>query len=224
MTEAAGWRAIDDALHRLYGDVEPVHLATLHKWHLGGPDPLDGISAYPRAEPVPHWHLVSYGMSELYEKNSKVPEASGWGFEFTIRVAAPVDANADNGQRPPNWALDLMQNLARYVFNSGNWFEPGHYVDAGGPLALERDDSALRAIVFALDPELGTIETPHGRVDFLQIIGVTPDEYETVRHSDTFALLNALTPYLPLWVTDLDRASLLAVPAVAAAVRRAAAG
>src|SRR5688500_9386346 len=83
--ESPVWAAIDGALARIYGDAEPHHWGTLHKWVLGGPDPLDGISVYPRDEPVPHWHYVSYGMTELYEKQSENPDESGWGFEFTFR-------------------------------------------------------------------------------------------------------------------------------------------
>ncbi|MDI9654077.1 suppressor of fused domain protein, partial [Burkholderia cenocepacia] len=59
----------------------------LVKWRLGGPDPLDGISVWRRAAPVPHWHFVTYGLSELYAKESDDPAVSGFGFELTMRVA-----------------------------------------------------------------------------------------------------------------------------------------
>ncbi|MFV2172583.1 suppressor of fused domain protein [Actinomadura sp. LOL_016] len=75
-------------------------MATIHKWTLGGPDPLDGISVYPRADPVPHWHFVSYGMSELYEKTSSNADESGWGFEFTFRlVRDPPRSSRRSGRR-----------------------------------------------------------------------------------------------------------------------------
>lgn len=86
-TDAApGWDAIDAALARLYPGVEPWHVAPDVPTRLGGDDPLHGISAYRRDDPVPHWHLVTYGMSELYEKVSDDPDYSGWGFELTLRV------------------------------------------------------------------------------------------------------------------------------------------
>src|SRR4051794_12147157 len=109
MDESPGWDAIDAALRPLYGDTEPYHLGTVVKWALGGPDPLDGISVYARTEPVPHWHFISYGMSELYAKESGDPDESGWGFEFTFRLARdPAD------REPPVWAANLLQNLGRY--------------------------------------------------------------------------------------------------------------
>ena len=44
-SDAPGWDAIDAALDRLYPGIEPKHYATLLKWSLGGPDPLDGIDS-----------------------------------------------------------------------------------------------------------------------------------------------------------------------------------
>ncbi|WP_222720423.1 suppressor of fused domain protein [Actinomadura sp. HBU206391] len=214
MTEAAGWAAIDTTLQRIYGDAEPMHWGTLHKWALGGPDPLDGISAYPRTEPVPHWHFIGYGMSELYEKESDNADESGWGFEFTFRLA-----RRPSETEPPVWAANFLQNLARYVFQSGNWFEAGHTMKANGPIAAERPDSAIQAITFVLDPELGEISTVHGKLQFLQVVGLTLDEYEAARGWGSAQLVETLGPRMPLCVTDLDRDSLLSDPDIAAAVR-----
>ncbi|GLW64856.1 hypothetical protein Arub01_31000 [Actinomadura rubrobrunea] len=215
---APGWDAIDGALGRVYGDTEPFHWGTVLKWSLGGPDPLDGISAYRRDDPVPHWHYVSYGMTELYEKESSNPDESGWGFEFTFRLARDPHGPADD--EPPVWAANFLQNLARYVFRTGNWFEAGHHIDLNGPIAADRADTAIRAAAFVQDPELGAISTPHGRVEFLQIVGLTHDEYQSARRWDARSLLETLGPHLPLYVTDLGRGSLLADPDVAEAVRR----
>lgn len=85
-TDASGWHAIDRALKPIYGDLEPKHWGTLINRELGGKDPLYGISAYLGQEPF-HWHFVTYGMTELYEKDSDNPDQSGWGFEFTFRLA-----------------------------------------------------------------------------------------------------------------------------------------
>ncbi|GAA3930435.1 hypothetical protein GCM10023085_09760 [Actinomadura viridis] len=215
MDESPGWQAIDDALAPIYGGTEPHHWGTVVRWWMGGDDPLDGISAYPRTDPVPHWHYVSYGMSELYEKGEDSdPEESGWGFEFTFRlVRDPAE------ETPPVWAVSLLQNLGRYVFTTGNWFDAGHHMDVNGPIAADREDSAIRAIVFTEDPELGTISTPHGRLRFLQVVGLAREEYEAARQWDALSLLKVLEPRTPLHVTDIDRGSLLADPELAAAVQ-----
>jgi suppressor of fused len=209
---APGWEAIDGALAPLYPGQEPRHVGPLIKWMMGGPDPLDGISAWKRADPVPHWHFVSYGLSELYRKESENAAISGWGFELTFRLTCDAA-----GEAPPAWAFSLMQNLARYVFQSGNVLGDGEWMDTNGPIALETD-TRLQALAFINDPELPSIETPNGGVTFVQIVGLTLDEMEAGKQWRTRGLLDALSPYMPLWTTDLSRASLLDRPGVRAAV------
>ncbi len=83
----SGWDAIEQQLTNIYGEQEPKHYGTLLPFMLGGQDPLDGISAYKSETPVPHWHVVTYGFSELYEKETEDAEISGYGFELTFRLA-----------------------------------------------------------------------------------------------------------------------------------------
>jgi suppressor of fused len=80
---------------------------------LGGPDPLEGLSVYRNPGPPPHWHFVTYGFSELYEKAGQDSDLSGYGFELTFRLAAGEEAE------PPAWALNLLQNLGCYAFETG---------------------------------------------------------------------------------------------------------
>ncbi len=205
-----GWGAIDAALAPLYPGIEPYHLGTIIKWRLGGPDPLDGVSVYQRED---HWHYVSYGMSELYEKETEFAEISGWGFEFTFRAAR--HAGEEHG---PVWAANMLQNLARYVYTTGNFFAPGHYMTLNGPISLEDETTLIRNVAFCVDPELGEIDTPHGRLTFLQVVGLSDAEYEAAQAWSTEKLLDTLQTRLPLLVTDPRRGSLLDDPAVAQAV------
>lgn len=76
-----GWSAIDAALEPIYHAAQPKHFGTYIRYRLGGPDPLDGIIAYPRSEPIPHWHFVTYGFTELYDEDSENPDVNGWGFD-----------------------------------------------------------------------------------------------------------------------------------------------
>jgi suppressor of fused len=209
--EAPGWDAIDARLAELYPDIEPLHAATEHTFALGGPDPLDGFSFYARTEPVPHWHIVSFGMSELYHKDSDNPDESGWGFEFTLRVTR------EPGDEPPAWPAGLLQSLARYVFSSGNWFAPGHRMKVSGPL---REGSSLTALAFTEDPELGAIATPHGKLQFLQVVGLTDDEYQAVREWNAEGVLTLLAEQAPLLVIDPDRRSITEDPAVREVIAR----
>lgn len=211
-TTAPGWDAISAAFDRLYPGQEPKHWGTLVPLALGGPDPLDGISAWKRSSPRPHWHFATYGFSELYEKRSGNSEESGYGFELTFRLASD-----DDEAEPPAWVFGFLQNLARYVFQTGNIFEDGHWINANGPIALETD-TQLRSIALTADPELPPLDSPNGRVAFLQVVGLTLDEERAIKRSKTRNLLDAMLPHMPLWITDLSRTSLLDEPEVAAAV------
>lgn len=210
--EAPGWNAIDESLRPIYEDQQPKHYGTLVGYELGGPDPIRGISAYLRLDPVPHWHFVTYGFSELYAKESENKDVSGWGFELTMRLSTSPDA-----EEPPMWTLNFLQNLARYVFQSGNVFVNGDYLNANGPIAAEAD-TALCAVVFVHDPELPSKDTPNGRLEFLQVVGITAEEEMAVKQWKTLKVLEVYKPYLPLFVTDLGRSSLMKLPGVAAQI------
>ncbi|WP_040979439.1 suppressor of fused domain protein [Oceanobacillus jeddahense] len=206
--KATGWDAIDRTMEAIYGEQEPKHYGTLVSYVLGGPDPLDGISAYKSETPESHWHMVTYGFSEIYEKESDNPEVSGFGFELTFRLK-----RKEGEEEPPAWALNLLQNMGRYVFNSGNVFRNGDYMDANGPICLE-SNTKLTALAFMTDPELGTIETENGQVQFLQMIGITDGELEAMQTWNTLGVLSAGAAYMPGSITDLERESFLNYPDV----------
>lgn len=210
---AAGWDAIDQEMRKIYGEQEPKHYGTLISYALGGNDPLDGISAYKADEPYPHWHFVTYGFTELYEKESENEEESGFGFELTFRLA-----RGDDEEEPPAWALNLLQNMARYVFNTGNVFQAGDHLDANGPICLGAD-TQLTALAFVTDPQLAEIDTPNGRVQFLQMVGITADELDAMMAWNTRGVLDTGLPFMPSYITDLERDSLLRNPTVSAAVQ-----
>lgn len=201
--DAVGWLAIDQALEKVYGQQKPRHFAPALHYMVGGSDPLDGISIYDSNH---HLHIVSYGMSELYYNlESASSEYSKWGFEFTFRLKPFA---ADNGD--PGWAMQMMNNLARYVFSSKKWFEAYHFIPANGPIRLGTDTDIV-GVAFVPDVELGTIDTPNGNVSFLQMVGLTTRELERLKaHPYTgeveklIAEMREGNPYL---ITDLERRS-----------------
>jgi len=204
--DAVGWLSIDNSLEKIYGKTEPKHYGPLCGIHysVGGSDPIDGASIYEATNQEPHKHMISYGMSELYYNEDKTDEEfSRWGFEFTFRLK-PFNEDKDE----PIWAIQVMNNLARYVFKSGKWFEENHFIPANGPIRLNTD-TKITGFVFALDPELGTIETPHGEVAFLQLVGITESEVERLKTNPTTTevekLINELKKDNPLLITDLGR-------------------
>lgn len=198
---APGWEAIDARLKEFYGDQEPRHLGTSHPYALGGPDPLDGISIYRSTQSETHLHFVTYGMSELYYAEESVgAEYSRCGFEFSFRLIP-----SGNGENEL-WVAHLLQNIARYVYSSKKWFEAYHYIPANGPICLGAE-TEVTALATVLDPELGSIETVHGRVDFIQFMGIAQREYDLLRAGDVKCeeFMRAEHKANPFFLTRLNR-------------------
>ena len=213
--DAPGWDAIDAALRPIYGDREPLHMGTVVPMALGGPDPIHGISAYKNLAPSSHWHYVTYGFSELWEKESDDPNVSGFGFELTFRPTCKA-----KDKKPPNWVWNFLQNLGRYVFETGNALGVGHTMPLYGPIKLG-SSTLIHAVSFALDPQLPPMKTPNGRVDFLQIVGLTLDELDAIHSWNAAAFLDLRRREAdPLLLTDLARASWLTDPTFATKVAR----
>jgi suppressor of fused len=117
------------------------------------------------------------------------------------------------------WVFNFLQNLGRYVFGTGNRFAAGHKMGLNGPIALDHD-TKITAICFADDPELGEIRSEFGKARFVQIVGITDDEYRLIQEWSTHGLVDALREKLPMLVTDLGRSSILDDPTTAARIER----
>ena len=66
--ESPGWDAITTACERLYPRQKEVHIASVPPVGMGGSNVLNGVSFYRGAGDVPHWHYVTYGLTELFSK------------------------------------------------------------------------------------------------------------------------------------------------------------
>lgn len=186
---APGWDAISDAMAAIHGQEEPRHWgagATLP----GGPG-LYGLSAYDAGN---HWHFVTLGISELWAKESDDLEVSGFGYELTMRTLR-------RGEEPPDWVVKLLGRLAGLTFQ-GTVFRPGHTLDAGGSIMGEAT-SDLTGLAFALDPQLGSISTPNGSLDFVQVVGTTGEELASIKEDRSVLVSRQATD--PLLITDPDR-------------------
>ncbi|MDA8046897.1 MAG: suppressor of fused domain protein [Actinomycetota bacterium] len=185
---------------RAFSGAGPVEAVALHR--LGQPD---------------HWHLVTYGLSELHAKESPDRHRSGWGFELTIRIATDPD-----GERPL-WAVDFLASLAAYVWSGRHPFAAGHLMDLRGPIRMDRD-SPISAALVVDDPVLDPLAGPYGSVEFLQVVGLTAEELELCRAWSTEGVADVLARAVgPLLLTDVGRASVVADPRFAAEIEARAA-
>jgi suppressor of fused len=212
---APGWDAIAAACAAAHPGLKEHHLGTVIKYALGGPDPLDGVSVFVCRD---HWHFVSFGLSDLYRKTDD-GDTSGWGFELTFRLRHDGSADIDE-QQPPMWPVVMMQSLARYVMGSGAILWVGDHIDASN--VLDEEDSAYRAIAIVLDPELGEIDSPHGPLEFRQIVLISEDELEACKVWNSGGLLSVLAESNPLWISDAVATPERFGPSQRAAVERGA--
>ncbi len=157
---------------------------------------LDGVEVRAMEEPEPHWLYVTYGFTELGEKECADPDSSGYGFELTFRLKK-------EGEEPPVWPMNLLQDLAGYVFATGSGFAPGHYMDCGGPIGPEAE--GLTALAFRRDPLLGEGKTVNGRVEFLQAVGITKREMEGLMCWNGTDFLEQMDRLFPMGITAPGR-------------------
>ena len=134
---APGRDAIEAAFARRYPKTEPVCFESeLHdRAAFGGDEYLDDFAVYDTGKG--YQHIVTYGMSELYPSMAAFgAEYSKWGYEMTMKVR---ESYAETG----TWALDLLAQLARYTYQTGNFFEPGAYIPGDGSSLHPELNSAI---------------------------------------------------------------------------------
>ena len=185
---APGWDAITEHVDRVYPGIAPFHMAPARGVALG--DALDGISAYRGAD---FWHFVTYGLTEVFAKKSDDPNVSGWGYEIH-------HANRAYRGDPPQWPFGVLLSLAKLTQAEGRVFGQGHRLQTGHRLAGL--PTRLTAVAFTLDPLLGAIDTPNGRMEFLLVVGITQDELNRMKASSTAEVLEQITGL----ITDPARA------------------
>lgn len=200
---APGWDAIDAEAKRVYpGQDNPKHYAALVKWKMGGPDPLDGISIYDGGD---YWHFVTYGLSELYEKESEDMEWSGYGMEFTFKLKK---ANYADEEQEIKCICGILQQIARITFKSGEIFNAFEYLYTGQTAGIDASRvSNITGFITVPDTKFQSLHTKNGKVDFVEFIGVTNSELLALKNK----VLDVKTLYGMLGsdVTDYNRQTVI---------------
>ncbi len=198
-----GWDAITKECSRAYPDQKnPKHYGTIIRWQLGGNDPLGGISVY---EGKDYWHFVTYGLSELYGKESKNPEISGYGMEFTFKLKKD---NYEDTEAEIMGICGILQMIARLTFTKGEIFNPYEYLYSGQTEGIDtKMRSNITGFITIPDPQFQEIDTPNGKLHFVELIGVTNDELQAIMNKQL--TVRELYQKLGRDVTDYYRSSLV---------------
>ena len=170
-----GWKAIEAACLKMYpGQTNPKHYGTIISWRFGGNDPLDGISIYDGGD---YYHFVTFGLSEIYEKESENKEYSGFGFELTVKLKKD---GLDDEESSIRGMCGILQAIARLTFNNGEIFRPDEYIYTGKTTGMDpAGKSLITGFITQLD-SLGEIESPNGKPQFVELIGVTDAELKAI--------------------------------------------
>jgi hypothetical protein len=195
---APGWDALDAVLAEAFPGQEPTHWATDSL--IPGQDGPSGLSAY-RADG--DWLYVTYGLTDLFGTFQQPADAgdvrwSGFGFELTMRVPA-------SGDIAPNWPVELLNQLGKYVYSHDANFEDGHRLNSKGPITGGDPPTRLTALAFATDPLLDAFDGPLGRIEFLRVVGITADELSRMQATSTDDVLAGLDTVQPHLTTDAAR-------------------
>ena len=196
-----GWNAITDTFLKLYPkQTEPLHFAPLFSYRLGG-DPLDNINVY---ESDDFFHFVSYGLSELYEKESEDKEYSGYGFEFTLKLKK---SSLNNVQNELECVCGILQSLAGETFSNGSIFQPFEYIYTGQKTGMDSKSISNITGFVTVPDEVGEINTPNGLLQFVQLVGMTDAELKAI--VDKKNTVEEMIEKLGHTLTDFKRKSLV---------------
>ncbi len=201
---ATGWEAIRDAFDCIYAKTleNTQQFGTLISWRLGGPDPLDSFRIYDGGA---YWHIVGFGLSELFEKEFANPEISGYGMEFTFKL---LKAGCPDVNREIKTMIGIFQDLARLTFEEGETFWPYEYIYTGQQQGFDYEQkSRLTGFITVPEPLLEQLATPFGRVQFVELIGATDAELQAIMQGKMRVC--ELYEQLGSDITDLWRDSLV---------------
>jgi len=208
---APGWQSIDQACSIVHPGLLPHQFTSATAYELDSPNPLPAICVWEATAPA-QWHYVTYGLSELFEKSSPRADISGFGFELTLRLA-----RAPGEEQPPSWPLRLLQGIGQYVMTGHGELDTGHIVDLGAPLL---PGSALQGVVCVPDPQLGKVDTVHGSVLFLLLVGMCADEVTAMDGWDLGRKVGLVGELAPAGITEPGRGSWRVDPRRSATFRR----
>lgn len=208
--DTAGFDAIERKFKKMYPKQNEVHFHAQVSSRLGGDDPLDGVSIF-RGEG--YYHFVTFGFSELYEKESEDMEYSGYGFELTFKLKMSEEQKSrkkrelDIKDRELKNICSILQELAKYVFETGEIFQPNEYIWTGQKTGIDADKkSKITGFITTLDVAK-EIETPNGKVQFVELVGATDSELRAI---DSGKLkVEELLKRLKTDVTDYRRKSII---------------
>jgi len=159
-----------------------------------------GVFKCPPTSDRKTWLYVSSGMSNPWE--SEEPEDySGYGTEFILETEIESD-----------WAINVLRSLIAFniLVAIGNYGDKP-LLDIGDrvPYSIEPNIKSMMIVAPSDYPE--SFDLKSGKVDFLQVVGITEDELVHAQENGSDELAKLLLRNIKSFVTDAGRHSVLSV-------------
>lgn len=136
-------------------------------------------------------------------------EYSGYGFELTFKLKMTEEQkkrkkkDLDAKDKELKNICSIFQELARYVFETGEIFQANEYIWTGQKEGIDANKkSKITGFITTMDIA-GEISTPNGKVQFIELVGATDKELKSI---DSGKLkVEELLKKLKTDVTDYNR-------------------
>ena len=186
-THRYGIDAIENEVKRIHPLWENARYYTPKTaWESGGTEPLEQISIHKEED---YFHFITYGLTELYNKESKDQTKSGFGMELTFKLKTGEYKDQAAERREQFNIIKLLQNFAKYIIQENSIVKPYEdtYLVKGSSsrknIGIDiAGTSNIVALITVPDKDLQSLDTPYGRVDFIALIGITKKELEALRN------------------------------------------
>ena len=159
-----------------------------------------GVFKCPPTDERKTWLYVSSGMSNPWESDEP-EEYSGYGTEFILETRSESD-----------WAINVIRSLVAFniLVAIGNYGDKP-LLDYGDriPYAIEPNIKCMMIVTPNDYPESFNLKS--GRVDFLQVVGITEDEFVHAQENGSDDLAKLLLRNIKSFVTDTGRRSVISV-------------
>ena len=186
-THRYGIDAIENEVKRIHPLWENARYYTPKTaWKSGGTEPLEQISIHKEED---YFHFITYGLTELHDKESKDQTKSGFGTELTLKLKRGEYKNQSEERKELLYIALLLQKFAKYIIQENSIVKPYEdtYLVKGSSLRKSigidiAGTSNIVAFITVPDKDLQSLDTPYGRVDFIALIGITKKELQALRN------------------------------------------
>ena len=157
-----------------------------------------GVCKYAPTSDRKTWVYVTSGMSNTWESD-KPEEYSGFGTEFILET----DCESD-------WAINTLRSLVAFnILVSVDHYGDKPLVDYGDriPMSIKPNISSIMVVKPNQFPE--SFDLISGKIDLLQITGITAQELEYAKEHSSETLANKLFEFQGEFTIKPDRSSVI---------------